>query len=259
MEIEALLVTADAEWEHIIGEGGRCENAMAAVYITEVPKLAERLVAEKVPCIYIEEPGTPQRYVRGVDYIFQGKLDYEAGQKGCYGMDREFLLRVWQRYYHLPWTIAETERLVIRESVMDDLAALTEIYGCEEGNPDVVPFLGEPEGELQAYIDSRYPFYGYGLWSIVEKTSGRVIGRAGLEDWLEGIELSYLIGSAYRRQGYALEAAKAILEYAKNGLEAEEIYLRTSGNNTASSALAHRLGFEAYKGEVNKRILRLYL
>lgn len=259
MEIEAFLVTTEADLDHIMDEDGRCKHAMAVVYITEVPELAEKLRKKKVPFLYVEEPGEAKSCIGGAAFVFQGKLDYEAGQKECYGLDREYLLRVWQRHFHLPWTIAETKRLLIRESVMDDLPALMGIYSHEKENPDVVPFSEQPEGELQAYIDRWYPLYGYGLWSLVEKASGQVIGRAGLGECAKGIELSYLIDGTYRRRGYALEAAGAILQYAEEELGAEEIYLRTSDKNAASLSLAHRLCFRECGSEDGKRLFQLFL
>lgn len=259
MKIKTLLVTTEEEVNKIANEGGHCKQAMTTVCITDKPRLAKKLAKRGLPCIYIEMPGAEEEFVEGADFIIQGQLDYEAGSEENYGIEQECLLRIWQRHYRLPWTIVQTERLLVRESVMEDLAVLLTMYEAEAGNPDVKPFSEKPQEELRAYICNRYPFYGYGLWSVVEKASGRVIGRAGLEDCFEGIELSYLMESTYRRQGYALEAAEAILKYADKELEMKEIYLRTSDGNTASLALAQKLRFEEYKREGSKKLFRLYL
>lgn len=97
------------------------------------------------------------------------------------------------------------------------------------------------------YIVHRYPFYGYGMWTILDKSTGMVIGRAGLEEReVDGeiyTELGYMIHYLYRRKGIAFEVCQAILEYAKNALYLEKIHLFVHPDNTASKRLAEKLGF----------------
>ena len=57
------------------------------------------------------------------------------------------------------------------------------------------------------------------------------------------VELGYLIDSDYRRQGYALEACRAVLgEAEKRG--ARNLYCRIHSANLPSVNLARKLGFE---------------
>lgn len=97
------------------------------------------------------------------------------------------------------------------------------------------------------YIVNRYPFYDYGMWTILDKSTGMVIGRAGLEEReVDGevyTELGYMIHHLYRRKGIAFEVCQAILEYAKTILYLEEIHLFVHVGNTASKRLAQKLGF----------------
>lgn len=202
------------------------------ICITPVAEYAKALSDRSLPCIYMEdtEEGEPTP-VFGVDLVF-------ARTGGMEEPEEELLLRTWQRHYQLPWTIAETERLLIRETTMEDLPGLLDLYQEEEKNPDVKPFSKNPGKELEAYIRERYGFYGYGLWSVVEKSSGILVGRVGLEE-----ELAYLIGSRFRRKGYATEAVEAVLKYGAQELELEAIRLTTSQGNSGSQRLAERLGF----------------
>ena len=161
--------------------------------------------------------------------------------------DDTYIHRVWQRHMHLPWLIAETERLIIRESVIEDLPYFQKFYEEERDNPDVQSLCEEPL--LYSYITTRYPLFEYGLWTIVEKATGTVLGRAGIEelpecyDDLSGEpELSYLIGKEYRKEGIAQEVCQAILRYAAEELGLERIYLRTSRENIPSQKLAEKLG-----------------
>lgn len=215
------------------------------LYAAAYAGYAEALIAHGLPCIFIEEKETGESIepVYGADMIILETDDWNWKE------DEEFLLRIWQRHYHLPWTIAETERLLIRESVAEDLIPISRFYEEERDNPDVKPFSEEPEAEFRAYIAHRYPVFGYGLWTVTEKKSGRVIGRMGFETFTETAdgesvpELSVLLGRDYRGCGYAREAAQALLVYAKEELGFSQVSYRTSKENAASAALAEKLGF----------------
>ncbi len=209
-----------------------------AVYLTDRPEILHRINQLDGAGIYLESQN--------------GVISYEA--KYIWQMsdedvlpDQVYILKVWQRHMHQPWLIAETERLSIRESVMEDLAYFQKFYGEECGNPDVQP-LCEAKEQLRTYITTRYPLFEYGLWTIVEKATGTVLGRAGIEELpecCEGLsgepELSYLIGKEYRGNDYAAEACQAILHYAAEELEMDRIYLRTSKDNFPSQKLAEKL------------------
>ncbi len=259
MEIRALLVTTKEEQNKVLREGGHCGQAMATVCITDNPQLVERLAQADLPCIYLEDTQEEGKFVSGADLVLQAKTDRRAGAEGNYGLEPELLLRVWQRHYHLPWTIAQSGRLLIRESVMEDLKALLAMYGEEADNPDVALFSQQPQEELQAYIQQRYPLYGYGLWSVLEKETARVVGRAGLEDGSMGMELAYMIAKEFRGMGYAREAAQSILSYAREELGQKEIWLRTSRQNKASQKLAQELGFEEWQTDGETKIFQLFL
>ena len=88
--------------------------------------------------------------------------------------DEEFLERVVRRRLHMPWIIAETERLVIREFTAEDAAHMIQ----EDVGPGDEIF--HRREKLTAYIDSQYRFFEYGIWAVVEKESMTVIGKAGL-------------------------------------------------------------------------------
>ena len=74
----------------------------------------------------------------------------------------------------MPWIIAETERLVIREFTAEDAAHMIQ----EDVGPGDEIF--HRREKLTAYIDSQYRFFEYGIWAVVEKESMTVIGKAGL-------------------------------------------------------------------------------
>ena len=90
-----------------------------------------------------------------------------------------------------------------------DLTAFRKLYQ-EEGMLDYLPnpeFEGEEGREnFRHYIRSMYRFYNYGIWTVLERKSGAIIGRVGIENGeYQGqsvLELGYLIGKDWRRQGF---------------------------------------------------------
>ncbi len=168
--------------------------------------------------------------------------------EGCQEMDAEFLIRAYQRKHHLPWKILETERCILREVCLEDMDALFALYEGE-GMTDYIEPLYEYEKEREyqeAYIAHMYGFYGFGLWAVIEKETGKLIGRAGIEcrEELGGeLELGYVIGRPYQRRGYASEVCRAILDYARERLECGRLNCLIEQGNTVSEHLAEKLGF----------------
>lgn len=159
-----------------------------------------------------------------------------------------FLRRVYERHHGLPWTICETERCVIREFSMEYLDALFALY-AGKGMTDYIEPLYEYEREReyqQAYIRNMYRFYGYGMWIVCERETGRLIGRAGVEprEELDGeLELGYAVGTPYQRQGYAKEVCRAVIAYVKEELEVQRLNCLIEEGNVVSEHLAEKLGF----------------
>ncbi len=180
-------------------------------------------------------------YMMGVDMVLEGLND----------IDYTFIENVYKRHYKIPITIAETNRLIIREITIDDLDQLYQIYS----NDEITEYMeglyenrAEEEEFTKAYIENMYGFYGYGLWVLIEKETGKLIGRAGLSnreinDEIS-VEIGYVIGKEYQRRGYAYEACKKIIEYAKDWLEIPGLNCFIQKGNEASVKLAQKLGFE---------------
>ena len=172
--------------------------------------------------------------------------------EGFEEVDYEFLLHVWQRYYGKPWTILTTDRCVVRELELSDLDALFELYE----NPKLTEYMEklypyeEEKAYQKAYIECMYRFFGYGMWLVFEKRTGKLIGRAGIEhrEELDGeLELGYAIHPDYQRKGYATEVCRAIVEYAFFELGFEEICCLIERENNASIHFAEHIGFHFQK------------
>jgi RimJ/RimL family protein N-acetyltransferase len=141
-----------------------------------------------------------------------------------------------------------TERLVLRRYTHDDI-------------PDVLGFVSQPslagvtlnriqatEEGVRKYIDlqnSYQPFEKDVVFELAveRKKDGKVIGLLGLicQDHGQG-EIGWALGVEHRGQGYATEAARALMDYGFNSLGLHRIYADTSSENPASWRLMERLG-----------------
>jgi RimJ/RimL family protein N-acetyltransferase len=153
--------------------------------------------------------------------------------------DDAYLERVVRRTLGLPWVIAESESLLIREFTMADLPA---VMPETNDQPDDAVFY-TPE-LLQAYIREQYGYYECGLWAVIRKSDNRLIGKAGLVPDLSGdYALGYHIFTPFRRQGYAKEACRLILHYLDEEYGGQAIAY-VMPDNLASIRLLEMLGFQ---------------
>lgn len=143
--------------------------------------------------------------------------------------------------------IIETERLYLRRMNQEDFPALCRILQDEE---TMYAYEGAfTDEEVQEWLDrqiARYEKWDFGLWAVVLKETGEVIGQCGLtmQPWKdrEVLEIGYLFWRACWHQGYATEAAAACKEYAFETLGAEEVCSIIRDTNLASQRVAERNG-----------------
>lgn len=143
--------------------------------------------------------------------------------------------------------IIETERLSMREMCQSDYNALCKILQNEE-----VMYAYEgafSDKEVQEWLDKqimRYKTDGFGLYAVILKENGEMIGQCGLtlQDFNGNqiLEVGYLFQKAYWHRGYAIEAASACKEYAFTVLNANEVYSIIRDTNISSQKVAERNG-----------------
>lgn len=92
----------------------------------------------------------------------------------------------------------------------------------------------------------RYREEGRGLWAVLLKDGGEMIGQCGLtyQSWGERrvLEVGYLFERDFWHRGYATEAARACRDYAFDRLGAQEVFSIIRDSNFASQAVARRNG-----------------
>ena len=150
-------------------------------------------------------------------------------------------------------TNIETERLLMRPLNMNDVNALYKL----DSDPLVMKYLGNrPVSNLEEVhfylknILKQYELYGIARWAVMEKSSGEMIGWAGLKFMNEvtnGHKDFYDAGYRFRPEfwgkGYATEATNAWIDYAKNQLNIHTLYASAHTENIASQNVLKKCGF----------------
>ncbi len=192
------------------------------------------------------------RYVIALLYENNGQEDFTGASYAVTDIGElslDSFDKAYRRMAGKPWTVLETERCTVRETTVEDVDEFYRIYA----EPSITYFMDRlydtPEEEkayVREYIEKIYGFYGYGMWSIVQRETGRVIGRAGLS-WREGFdlpEIGFVIEVPCQRMGYAYEVCRAVVDYGMEELGFCRIQALVEKENEASVGLCRKLGFE---------------
>jgi RimJ/RimL family protein N-acetyltransferase len=143
--------------------------------------------------------------------------------------------------------ILETKRLILREMVETDFPSLCKILQDDDA---MYAYEGAfKDDEVQNWLDKQlrnYKEYGFGLWAVILKETGIMIGQCGItmQDYSgsQVMEVGYLFQKKYWHFGYASEAAIACKEYAFNKLNVKEVYSIIRDTNIPSQNVARRNG-----------------
>jgi RimJ/RimL family protein N-acetyltransferase len=91
--------------------------------------------------------------------------------------------------------------------------------------------------------------FGIQYWPVFELTSGELIGCCGLRPHAEKqYEIGFHLRPAFWGQGFAVEAATAVIHYAFKILQAESLFAGHNPRNEKSAKVLKKLGF-SYVGD----------
>jgi len=145
--------------------------------------------------------------------------------------------------------IIETERLILRKV---DPERDFEAWAKAMADENTVRYLGTlPMSRAQAWRSmamaiGHWAIRGFGFFSLEHKETGEWVGRVGPwypEGW-PSPEIGWTISPDHLRQGFAIEAARASLEYVVEHLGWSSVIHVILEGNEASMAVARRLGSE---------------
>lgn len=216
------------------------DGSERALYVTDSPETARELKRRgEAVAVYLHKGNRDQDF-----------SEFLYAVEDLSALDAEYAERVYRRLKKLPWTILETDRCVIRETTPEDVDSFYKIYS----NPEITkymeglyPDIEQEKQYVREYIDKIYAFYEFGVWTVLEKESGEVIGRAGFS-YRQGYdepEIGYIIGVPWQRHGYAEEVCRAILEYGWQELGFGRVQALVETENEPSLLLCDKLGFTA--------------
>ncbi len=157
-------------------------------------------------------------------------------------------------------TILQTARFILREFVAEDADALARILSdAETMRYYPAPYDRAGVEQWIARNRERYKDDGVGLWAMLLKSSGELIGDCGItRQEVEG-EHFYEIGYHLRRdlwhQGMATEAAIACRDWGFQHLKADRLISLIRPENVPSQRVAERNGMTVWK-EVDWRGFR---
>src|SRR3984885_8586565 len=147
--------------------------------------------------------------------------------------------------------VIETGRLKLRTWQASDIAPNTAMLAdpasgrfiTADNKPITDAFVGWRNA---AVMSGHWALHGFGYFVVEEKSTGKFVGRVG--PWFPpgwpGFEVGWGIAREFRGNGYAVEAARAAIDWSFATFELDRIIHCIDQENTASQAVARRLGAE---------------
>ena len=150
---------------------------------------------------------------------------------------------------HIP--VLTTERLVVRPFTEGDLEALIPLQAEESfwWYPLRRGMTAEESAVFLERVIARYELDGFGLEAVIERTTGDLIGWAGLAvphflpEVLPSVEVGWLLAPAARGRGFATEAGAASVRYGFTDGGLSRIVSIYEPENVPSGKVMERLGF----------------
>lgn len=144
--------------------------------------------------------------------------------------------------------VVETDRLALRRLTLDDADLMLAIWN----DPAFVRHVGdrgirtldEARAAMLSGAMQLYETYGYGPYRVALKQDDTAIGICGLfrRDGLDEPDLGYAMLPEWCGQGYAYEAARAVIDHARAAFGLERLIAIISPGNSASIGLIEKLG-----------------
>lgn len=147
-----------------------------------------------------------------------------------------------------PLTVLETERLTLRRMSAEDAPFILTLLN----EPSFLRFIGDKGVRTleaaRTYIETgpvaSYERFGFGLYLTLLKGSAVPIGICGLvkRETLSDVDIGFAFLPGFWRQGYAFEAASAVMSHARNVCGLQRLVAIAAPGNAASVKLLERLG-----------------
>jgi RimJ/RimL family protein N-acetyltransferase len=146
-----------------------------------------------------------------------------------------------------------TERLRLRPLTGDDTDWWVRLHADGEVNRFVGAYTREQAAARLREVEDQWAHRGHGLYAVELPATGEGIGRCGLHWWkvFDETEIGWTFARAHWGRGYATEAARAVLAHGFGTLDLEQVTAMIHHGNTASVAVAQRLGFTPLREDIH--------
>lgn len=142
----------------------------------------------------------------------------------------------------------DTARLQLRRLTLDDADLMLGVWN----DPAFIRYVGDRgirtvEQAHRAMLEGPmmlYETYGYGPYRVALKKDDTPIGICGIfrRDSLDEPDIGFSTLPEFCGNGFAYEAARAVIDYARSGLGITRLTAIVSPENTASVGLIRKLG-----------------
>ena len=141
--------------------------------------------------------------------------------------------------------VIETERLVLRAPQIGDFERFAELHADEEAARWIGGHLPRASA-WRKFLQQpgAWALQGFGMFSIIERGSGRWLGQAGpwRPDGWPGDEVGYMLHPDAWGWGYVSEAVPVIIDWTLDSLGWDAFIHCIAPENLASKKVAGRLG-----------------
>lgn len=146
-------------------------------------------------------------------------------------------------------TVLETDRLLLTRLTYDHCDFVMELVN----EPSFKRFIGDKD--VRTLQDARrylaegpiglYERFGYGMFLVTVKDTETPAGICGLlkRDGFDDPDLGFAFLRRFRRSGYAIESARAVLRHGIEDLHLQRIIAMADPDNEPSVRLLEKLGF----------------
>ena len=149
--------------------------------------------------------------------------------------------------------VLESARLTFREATADDADFVLELLN----EPNCIRFVADrglrTRDDAARYIEEKfrpsYAEHGFGFYVVELKSSGEVIGICGLakRETMEDVDVGYSFLERFWGNGYAVEAARAVMDYARRVLGLQRVVGVTAPENASSIRVLEKIGLRFEK------------
>jgi RimJ/RimL family protein N-acetyltransferase len=150
--------------------------------------------------------------------------------------------------------IFETDRLLLRQQVPDDLEDLWEFHRNPENiryYHDAPTTFEEVRDQMEWDLDWYQKNEDLGTWAIIYKESGKLVGLCSLMPWsvdgVEEVEMAYVLAEECRGQGLGTELSRGVIRYCFDRLKLPRIVSLIEPENMLSRHVVEKAGMKFEK------------